>query len=183
MLRYHSYAAKTVSQWTLTFSLHNHVTETCYTKQTILNLNCIYQTSILRPLPAKLNHFYLFDPCRAKKLTSDLFFNNFETVRRRYAKLYFFWIVIIRGIWWYGFWQHWSNFWIWLLYKLSCDPQASCIGCDPAAIWNGDPWTHTNIIKLSNLLFLFSWVNFRSFRPKRKKEEAGCTRLIGTARA
>ena len=45
-------------------------------------------------------------------------------------------------------------------------PQASCIGCDPAAIWNGDPWTHTNIMILSNLLFLFSWVNFRSFRPK-----------------
>ena len=30
---------------------------------------------------------------------------------------------------------------------------------------NGDPWTHTNIMKLSNLLFLFSWVNFGSVRP------------------
>ena len=36
MLRYYGYATKTVSQWTLTF---NHVTVTCYTKQTILNLN------------------------------------------------------------------------------------------------------------------------------------------------
>ena len=30
MLRYYGYAAKTVSQWTLTLSLHNHVTVTCY---------------------------------------------------------------------------------------------------------------------------------------------------------
>ena len=30
MLRYYGYAVKTVSQWTLTFSLHNHVTVTCY---------------------------------------------------------------------------------------------------------------------------------------------------------
>ena len=51
------------------------------------------------------------------------------------------------------------------LYKLSCDLQASCTGCDPAAISNGDPWTHNNIMKLSNLLFLFSWVNLRSFWP------------------
>ena len=28
--------------------------------------------NILRPLPAKLDHFYLFDPCRARKLTFDL---------------------------------------------------------------------------------------------------------------
>ena len=86
----------------------------------------------------------------------------------RNSYVYSFWIVITRGICWYGFWQHWSNFWIWplkLLYKLSCDPQASCTGCDPAAIWNGDPLTHTNIMKLSNLLFLFSWVNFGSVRP------------------
>ena len=27
--------------------------------------------------------FYLFDHCRAKNLTSDLIFNNYETVRRR----------------------------------------------------------------------------------------------------
>ena len=39
--------------------------------------------------------FYLFDPCRAKNLTFDLFFNNYETVRHRQVKLYFFWIVIM----------------------------------------------------------------------------------------
>ena len=39
--------------------------------------------NILRPLPAKLDPFYLFDPCRAKNLTFDLSFNNYETVRRR----------------------------------------------------------------------------------------------------
>ena len=44
-----------------------------------------------------------------------------------------------------------KKLWIWPLYKISCDPQASCTGCD--------------IMKLSNLLFLFSWVNFRSVRP------------------
>ena len=93
------------------------------------------------------------------------FFNNYETVRRRQVKLYFFWFVITRGICWCASRQHWSNFWIWSLYKLSCDPQASCTGCDPAAIWNGDPGTHTNIMKLSNLSFLFSWINFGSVRP------------------
>ena len=30
---------------------------------------------------------------------------------------------------------------------------------------NIDPWSHTNIIKLSNLLFLFSWVNQACVRP------------------
>ena len=63
----------------------------------------------------------------------------------------FFWIVITRGICWYGSRQHRSNFWIKSLYKLSCDPQISCTGCDPAAIWNTDPWTHTNIMKLHRL--------------------------------
>ena len=42
-----------------------------------------YKMSILRPLPAKSEHLNLFDPCRAKKLTFDLFFDNYETVRRR----------------------------------------------------------------------------------------------------
>ena len=113
----------------------------------------------------KIGPFLPVWPCRGKNLTFDLFFNNYGAVRRRYVKLYFFWIVITRGIWWNDSRQHWNNFWIWPLYKLSCDPQASCTGCDPTAIWNGDPWTHTNIMKLSNLLFLFSWENFRSFRP------------------
>ena len=48
-----------------------------------------------------------------------------------------------------------------------CCRVTSCTGCDPAEIWNGNPWTHTNIMKLSNLLFLFSWVNIRSVRPIR----------------
>ena len=63
----------------------------------------------------------------------------------------FFWIVITWGICWYGSRQHRSNFWIKSLYKLSCDPQISCTGCDPAAIWNTDPWTHTSIMKLHRL--------------------------------
>ena len=39
--------------------------------------------NIVRLLQAKLDHLYLFDPCRANNLTFDLFFNNYETVRRR----------------------------------------------------------------------------------------------------
>ena len=58
---------------------------------------------------------------------------------------------LTRGMCWYGSRQHWSNFWIWPLYKLSCDPQTSCTGCDPAAIWNTDPWTHANVMKLHRL--------------------------------
>ena len=66
-----------------------------------------------------------------------------------FLKGFYFWIVITSRICWYGFWQHWRNFWIWPLYKLSCDPQASRTGCDPAAIWHRDPWTyrHYKIIK------------------------------------
>ena len=55
----------------LTFSLHNQVNEICYLWLTILNLNCIYIANILIPLPAKLDHVYLFDPCRAKNLTYE----------------------------------------------------------------------------------------------------------------
>ena len=108
-----------------------HVNETCYIWQTILNLNCIYKKNILRPLPAKFEHFYLFDPCRAKNLTVDLFFNKYETVGRRYVKTLTFTIYIVfqrsrdynKRNCWYGIWQHWSNFWIWPLHKLSCDPR------------------------------------------------------------
>ena len=48
---------------------------------------------------------------------------------------------------------------------LFCDPQAACTGCDPAAIWNIDSWPHTNIIRPSNLLYLFSWINSLGSRP------------------
>ena len=48
-----------------------------------------YKTSILRLLPAKVVHFYTFDPYKAKILTFDLSFNNYDTVRRRQVKLYF----------------------------------------------------------------------------------------------
>ena len=61
----------------------------CYVLSTGLLLTfsvgvCVrFQQNIDIILPAKLDHFYLFDPCRAKNLTSDLSFNNYETVRRR----------------------------------------------------------------------------------------------------
>ena len=49
-----------------------------------------------------------------------------------------------------GFWKHWSKFLIWPLQAsetyIICDPQASLTECDLAAIWNFDPWLHTNII-------------------------------------
>ena len=140
---------KTASQWTLTFWLHNHVTKTCYTEQTILNLNCIYQTSILRPLPAKLDDFYLLDPCRAKNLTSDLFFRNYETVRCRNVKLYFFWIVITKGICWYGIWQHWSNFWIWPCTNYLVTPRLPVqdVTRQQYEWWSLHPYQHNEIIK------------------------------------
>ena len=120
----------------------------------------------MRPLPAKLEHCYLYDPCIESKIW-HLTFSSITT--KRYvvdsSNYIFFWIVITRGICWYGSRQHWSNFWIWPLHQVSCDPQVSCTGCDPAAIWNSDSWTHTNKMKLSNLLFLFSWLNFASVRP------------------
>ena len=83
----------------------------------------------------------MFDLCRARNLT----FSSITTKR----------FVVDRS----------SNFWIWSLYKLYCDPQASCTECDPAAIWNIDLWPHTNIIQLSNLLFLFNWLNVASVLP------------------
>ena len=115
----------------------------------------------------KWGSFTCLIPVEPKLLISDLFFNNYETVRRIDRSNYTFFLNRYNKqnllVW---FWQHQRNFWIWPLYKLSCDPQASCTGCDPAVIWHRDPWTHTNIIKLSNLLFLFSWLNFASVWPK-----------------
>ena len=72
-----------VIKWALTFSLFNHGNETCNIEQTILNLNSIYKTSILRPFPANFDHFYMFGPYGAKILTFDLFFNNYKWVRCR----------------------------------------------------------------------------------------------------
>ena len=60
------------------FLLRNHSNEASHN----YDFHCIYLINILRPLPAKSDHFYLFDPCRAKNLTFDLFFSNYETVRR-----------------------------------------------------------------------------------------------------
>ena len=154
------------------FLLCNHSNKASHIWQTILIFHCIYLMNILRPLPAKLDHFYLFDPLEPKiwPLTfSSITTKRYVVDRSNYT---FFWILITKGICWYGPRQHWSNFWIWPLYKLSCDPQASCTGCDPAAIWNSDPWTPTNIMKLSNLLFLFSWVNFASIRPRVRPTES-----------
>ena len=127
--------------------------------QTILIFHCIYLMNILRPLPAKLEHFYLFDPCRAKNLTFiSITTKRYFVDKSKYR--FFFNRYNKRNLLVWS--STTSNFWIWSLYKLFCDPQAFCTGCDPAAIWNSDPWTYTNIMKLSNLLFLFSWLNFAS---------------------
>ena len=69
------------------------------------------------------------------------------------------------GICWYGFWQHGSNFWIETLYKLFCDPQASCIGTDLGTnmkYWSLAAYKRNKI----KLVCLFSWVNQASIRPK-----------------
>ena len=44
------------------------------------------------------------------------------------------------------------------------------------------PWTHTNIMKLSNILFLFSWVNFRSVRASGSRFIVLCVVLIVKSR-
>ena len=142
--------------------LRNQSNEASHIWQTILIFNCIYLMNILRPLPSRLEHLYLFGPSRAKHLTIDLFFLNYETV------LYFFLNCYNK-----------RNLLVWLLTTLkqllnltpvqtSCDSQASSIRCDPAAIWNSDPWTHAyqhnNIMKLSNLLLLLSRLKFASVK-------------------
>ena len=61
----------------------------------------IYLINIWRQLPAKLEHFYLFDPCRTKILSFDLFFNNSKTIRQT---ILFLNRCNKRNL--YGFWQH-----------------------------------------------------------------------------
>ena len=118
--------------------------------------------NVLRPLSAKLEHFHPFHPCRAKNLTFDLFYNNYET-----GQTILFWIVITRGICWYVFWQHWNNFWIWPLYKLSCDPrlpvQAVTRQQYEILIFGPIPTK-----KSPNPLYLYSWVYLASFWPMGK---------------
>ena len=110
----HGYAVRKLVSTGWPSLLSNHSNEASHIWQTILIFNFIYLMNILRPLPAKLEHYYLFDPCRAKNLT--LTFSSITT--KRYVvdrSNYTFsespgWIVITRGICWYDFWQHWSNF-------------------------------------------------------------------------
>ena len=101
-------------------------------------------------------------PVDPKVLISDLFFNNYETVRRRYVKLYFFWIVITSRICWYGFWQYWRNFWIWPLYKLSCDPRLPVQDVTRQQYDIGDPWTHANIIKITHYYTFSNLIIYQS---------------------
>ena len=79
------------------------------------------------------------------------------------------WILTTRGICWYGFWQHLSNFLIWCLYKLSCDPRfpVQDVTWQKYEILILGPMAHTSIIKSSNPLYnLFSCINLASFQSK-----------------
>ena len=66
-------------------------------------------------LPAKLKHFYLFDPCRSKILT--VFF--FSIPMKLYVIYGYMRQTILFPNRYYKrnlflcFWQYWSNFWIW----------------------------------------------------------------------
>ena len=51
--------------------------------------------NILRTLPTKLEHFHLFDHCKTKILSFDLFFNNYVVDRSNFI---FFWIGMTIGI-------------------------------------------------------------------------------------
>ena len=91
-----------------------------------------------------------FTPVEPK--TWPLTFSSIST--KRYfverSNYTFFWIVITRGICWYGFWKPWSNFWIWPLYKLSCDPTGFLYRVWPGSNmkwWSLDPYQHNKIIK------------------------------------
>ena len=117
------YAAETVSQWTPTFSLHNPVNKTCtysklfcilivFTRRTFYDI-CQQNRSIftcLTPVEPKTCPFP-FSSVTTKQYIVD--WSNYTFSES----------CLTRRICWYGFWQHWSNFWIWPLYKLSCDPQ------------------------------------------------------------
>ena len=102
-------------------------------------------------IASKIGPFGLFDPCRAKKMTSDLFINNYETVRRRQVKPHFFWIVITRGICWYG------GFLTTLKQLLNLTPVQTILW-PPGFLyrmwpgsnmkwWSLDPYQHNEIIK------------------------------------
>ena len=52
MIRYYGYAAKTVSQWTLTFSLHNHIAN--YSEFELYLPDEHFET-----IASKLDHFFL----------------------------------------------------------------------------------------------------------------------------
>ena len=157
------YTAKRVSQWTLTFSPHNHVTKTCYTWQTIWIVftrrafwdHCqqIWTTfTCLTPVEPK-NWPLTFSSITTKRYVVDR--SNY-TFLNRYNKRN-------QLVWFSTTSKQLLN--LTPVQVILWPPGFACTGCDPVAIWNGDPWTHTNTMKLSNLLLLFSWVNFRSVRP------------------
>ena len=99
-----------------------------------------------------------FDPSKVSLLVSWYCFICLWT-------LYFFWIVVTREICWYGFLKTLKQLLNLTPVQTILWPQASCTECEPTAIWNINPWPHTDIMKLWNLLLLFSRVNLASVRP------------------
>ena len=57
MFRNYGYTAKKISQWTLNFSLHNHVTETCYTKQTYSEFELYLPDEHFETIASKIREF------------------------------------------------------------------------------------------------------------------------------
>ena len=57
MLRYYDYVAKRVSQWTLTFSLHNHVNETCYIQKKYFEFELYLQDEHFETIASKIEAF------------------------------------------------------------------------------------------------------------------------------
>ena len=68
-VRCFGYAAKMVSQWTLSFSLHSHVNEICQ----------ILLAEHFETIASKIAEFYLFDPVKPK--TWPLTFSSISTKR------------------------------------------------------------------------------------------------------
>ena len=132
--------------------LHNHSNEASHIIlwQTILICNRYYLMNNLIPLPAKLEHCYLFT-CLTPAVDRS---NHFFFLSCHHKRNLLVWILNML-----------KQLWNWPLYKIFCDPLAFWTWNDTAAILNTDPWSHTNIIKLLNLVCLFSCWNQASSRP------------------
>ena len=132
---------------------------------TMLKKCCIWQTIFFlffkiylldehfETIANKIGAFLTVWPLKSQQLDLWPFLQYMRDGTSQVSQTILFWTDITRGICWYGFWVRVriSNFWIWPLYKLSCDPQTSCrpTGCDLADMkyWFLVPYQHNSLAK------------------------------------